>query len=227
MNPARIFAARDFEHLGTIDIERGKDGEVLTFMPQTRYTDASTVALHAYGGGPFCRFRIGRKRHDPGLYVLTLNDVLVYAGECVHVGKRWGPNGYGGISPRNCFHGGQPTNCRVNAAILTEALQGSRIDLWFAAFHGPRTEPCRRNRANPRAKSHLEPSKAATRSACGQDLTSRKSRSLFQTFNHPLAASKAQSGDWSGYRRSLSARSIKPFIPLGSSKGRPRSGPSG
>ena len=100
----------------------------------------SVGALHAYGAGPFCRFRIGRQRHDAGLYVLTLDDVPVYAGECVDVGKRWGPNGYGGISPRNCFQGGQPTNCRVNAAILVEALRGCRIDLWFMIFHGTRDE---------------------------------------------------------------------------------------
>lgn len=140
MSAARTFADRDFEHLGTIELDRGDDGEIRTFMPQARYRDASVGALHAYGAGPFCRFRIGRQRHDAGLYVLTLDDVPVYAGECVDVGKRWGPNGYGGISPRNCFQGGQPTNCRVNAAILVEALRGCRIDLWFMIFHGTRDE---------------------------------------------------------------------------------------
>lgn len=138
MNRGRNFANRDFEYLGTIEVERGKNSEILTFMPQSRYRNASQAQLHAYGIGPFCRFRIGQKRRDPGLYVLTLDDVPVYAGECVDVGKRWGPNGYGGISPRNCFQGGQSTNCRVNAAILVEALLGRRIDLWFANFDGPR-----------------------------------------------------------------------------------------
>jgi hypothetical protein len=36
------------------------------------------------------------------------------------------------------FQGGQPTNCRVNAAILVESLRGCRIDLWFATFDGTR-----------------------------------------------------------------------------------------
>lgn len=132
------FAGRDFEHLGTIELEHDDDGRIRTLMPQARYRNASIAQLHAYGAGPFCRFRIARKRRDAGLYVLTFNDIPVYAGECVDVGKRWGPNGYGGISPRNCFQGGQPTNCRVNAAILVEALLGHRIDLWFVTFDGPR-----------------------------------------------------------------------------------------
>ncbi len=111
----RCFNNRDFEHLGTIELERGADGQVRTFLPQANYFGAALAKLHAYGAGPFCRFRINRKRHDGGLYVLTLDDAPVHAGECVDVGRRWGPNGYGGISPRNCFQGGQPTNCRVNA----------------------------------------------------------------------------------------------------------------
>ncbi len=136
----RCFNNRDFEHLGTIELERGADGQVRTFLPQANYFGAALAKLHAYGAGPFCRFRINRKRHDGGLYVLTLDDAPVHAGECVDVGRRWGPNGYGGISPRNCFQGGQPTNCRVNAVILLEALLGRRLDLWFSPFAGTRED---------------------------------------------------------------------------------------
>jgi hypothetical protein len=39
--------------------------------------------------------------------------------------------GYGLISPRNCFVGGQSTNCRVNALILEAAKQGLRIEILF------------------------------------------------------------------------------------------------
>src|SRR5262245_55166190 len=140
MSAARTFAGRDFDHLGKIELERANDGKIRTFMPQASYRDAAAAVLHANGAGPFCRFRIARKRRDAGLYVLTLDDVPVYAGECIDVGKRWGPNGYGGISPRNCLQGGQPTNCRVNAAIFIESLRGCRIDLWFAVHDGTRDE---------------------------------------------------------------------------------------
>jgi hypothetical protein len=108
--------------------------------PQDRYKDAETTPLHTYGSGPFCRFQIGRSRHEPGHYVLTVDETPVYAGECVNVSKRWGSNGYGGISPRNCFVGGQPTNCRVNAAVLQEAKAGRSIELWFRRFDGDRQD---------------------------------------------------------------------------------------
>lgn len=136
----RRFDDWDFEHLGTIEPDRDDDGRHGALLPQSRFERAATARLHAYGQGPFCRFRIARKRHEAGLYVLTLDDAPVYAGECTDVGKRWGPNGYGGISPRNCFDGGQPTNCRVNAAILAEAQRGGRLDLWFSALSGSRDD---------------------------------------------------------------------------------------
>jgi hypothetical protein len=134
------FSGRIFEHLGEIDPAKDEDGQYLSLSPQARFKGASTSRLHAYGKGPFCRFVIARGRHNPGLYVLTCADYPVYAGECADVGRRWGAGGYGGISPRNCFVGGQATNCRVNAAILAEVQGGQRIDLWFVVFSGSREE---------------------------------------------------------------------------------------
>lgn len=128
----RLFADWYFEHLGRIEPKRGTSGDFLTFMPQDRYANAATSQRNAYGDGPFCQLHIARQRHEPGLYVLTSEEVAVYAGECADVGKRWGVTGYGGIAPKNCFVGGQPTNCRVNAAVLAEAQQGHQLDLWFA-----------------------------------------------------------------------------------------------
>lgn len=132
----RYFDDREFQHMGLILPDTDSTGAVLELMPQHRYKNAATLPLHAYGSGPFCRFRIGRDRKEQGLYVLCLDGDPVYAGECVNLGKRWSSNGYGGISPRNCFVGGQPTNCRVNAAILDATRKGSRIDLWFSQFGG-------------------------------------------------------------------------------------------
>jgi hypothetical protein len=39
--------------------------------------------------------------------------------------------GYGNISPRNCYVGGQPTNCRINSLILEMYKRGSQIELLF------------------------------------------------------------------------------------------------
>lgn len=134
------FGKWEFELLGPIDPECGPDGAILALMPQSRLKNASASELHAYGAGPFCRFKVGRKKTEAGLYVLTMNGLPIYAGECAHVGKRWGPNGYGGISPRNCFRGGQQTNCRINNAIMVEALKGASFALWFVALDGSQDE---------------------------------------------------------------------------------------
>lgn len=130
------FADFDFDCIGSIEPQRGPTGAFIELMPQARYRDAANTPLHAYGSGPFCRFRIGRGLHTAGLYVLTLDVNPVYVGECVDLDKRWGPTGYGGISPRNCFRGGQPTNCRLNAAILASAKEGRKIELWFRQHDG-------------------------------------------------------------------------------------------
>ena len=39
--------------------------------------------------------------------------------------------GYGNISPRNCFVGGQPTNCRINHHIYEQAVNKDEIVLYF------------------------------------------------------------------------------------------------
>jgi hypothetical protein len=137
------FVRWEFESLGSIEPERDETGALIELFPQARYKNAATAILHTYGIGPFCRFRIGQGQNVPGLYVVTLDGTPVYAGECVDLAKRWGPNGYGGISPRNCFVGGQSTNCRLNAAILSEAKAGREIDLWFYGFDGDREDRLR------------------------------------------------------------------------------------
>ena len=39
--------------------------------------------------------------------------------------------GYGNISPRNCFEGGQSTNCRINSDILSLFKLKKSIQLYF------------------------------------------------------------------------------------------------
>ena len=42
----------------------------------------------------------------------------------------------GGISPRNCFAGGQETNCRINNLILEASKGGEETTLWFYRVDG-------------------------------------------------------------------------------------------
>ena len=86
--------------------------------------------LNRYGAGPFCRFRIPRDIRVAGVYVISRNETVLYVGECEHLSQRFNM-GYGQISPRNCFKGGQETNCRINALVLNECLAGHTLSLHF------------------------------------------------------------------------------------------------
>ena len=127
----RWFADLDFGLVGPIEPECGPDGQPREFMPQSRYRHAATTPLNAAGAGPFCRFKIGKGRNQPGLYVLTIDGEATYVGECANLAVRWGLTQYGSISPKNCFRGGQSTNCRINGLILLAAKAGRTIQLWF------------------------------------------------------------------------------------------------
>ena len=64
------------------------------------------------------------------MYVILVDDLIEYVGECDDLFKRFGM-GYGNISPRNCFEGGQPTNCRINSDILSVFKLKKSIQLYF------------------------------------------------------------------------------------------------
>ena len=125
------FAGIEFRFVETIKPERDAMGTVRNYAPQEGYDNVKALPLHAYGGGPFCKFRVAKGIHESGCYVLTRDGTPVYAGKCVSLDKRWGANGYGSISPRNCFSGGQSTNCRINTLVLKAALLGNLLELWF------------------------------------------------------------------------------------------------
>ena len=125
-----------FARVGTIEPDTTEDGEVRPYMPQARFQNTNGLPLNKYGHGPFCRFRVARGWREPGVYVLTSRGTPVYVGEAQNLEDRYGPNGYGNISPRNCFKGGQETNCRLNALILAETVAGAQLVLWFRPVDG-------------------------------------------------------------------------------------------
>ena len=119
-----------FRYVCSIEPEREPSGNVITFMPQSKYANTDNLPLNKYGRGPFCKFKIPRNIEYPGVYALVIENDLKYIGECAELSSRFNM-GYGNISPRNCFIGGQETNCRINHLILIEILAGSKITLWF------------------------------------------------------------------------------------------------
>ena len=109
---------------------KSENGKIKEDAPQNRYKNYKKLKLHKYGNGKFCSLFPVKVGHDEGTYILTINGIPYYVGECVDLYKRfnWG---YGKISPRNCYEGGQQTNCRINKEILEALKNGKRILLYF------------------------------------------------------------------------------------------------
>jgi len=75
--------------------------------------------LNSYGDGTYCKFWIERSEHSDrkGLYCFGLAGELEYIGKTTSsFGKRIN-QGYGTISPKNCYLDGQATNCHLNSLI--------------------------------------------------------------------------------------------------------------
>lgn len=127
----RSFGRYEFSLFGSIEPERRSDGTIMEYMPQARYANAKTTPLNPNGSGPFCRFSIARNIKHPGVYVVTQDGTPVYVGKSANLSERWGSTGYGNISPKNCFKGGQSTSCKVNHNILLGSKADKHLELWF------------------------------------------------------------------------------------------------
>jgi len=75
--------------------------------------------LNPYGDKTFSRFRLLNKKHHKlkGVYGFFYKEKLVYVGRCRDSMKKRINNGYGKISPKNCYKDGQSTNCKINALV--------------------------------------------------------------------------------------------------------------
>ncbi len=122
----------EFQFVCNLEPEVGPDGTAVSLMPQPHYKNANNLLLNTYGAGPFCKFRIPRQFTTSGVYALVIGGSIKYIGECVNLSSRYN-SGYGNISPRNCFKGGQETNCRLNNRIYKEVHLGRQVELWFHA----------------------------------------------------------------------------------------------
>lgn len=123
-------AGYDFAFVETLTPERTASGAILELSPQERYEKAGTSRLHNYGHGTFCKFRISVPEGLVGVYAMVVDGVVSYIGECTDLRNRFN-YGYGNISPKNCYVGGQATNCHLNQRILNVTKDGGRVDLYF------------------------------------------------------------------------------------------------
>lgn len=122
----------EFRYVCNLKPEVGADGLVVSLMPQRRYENTRNLPLNSYGAGPFCKFRIPRQFKACGVYALIVEGSVKYIGECINLSSRYNA-GYGNISPRNCFKGGQEKNCRINALVHAEFNHGREVELWSHA----------------------------------------------------------------------------------------------
>jgi hypothetical protein len=125
---ALVLGGRDFALVQHLAPERNEEGAIREVSPQGRYKKA--IPLHQYGHGTFCAFRIAVPAGLVGVYALVVDGSVRYLGECADLGTRFN-GGYGTISPRNCYVGGQSTNCKINRRVLDVSKAGGRVDLYF------------------------------------------------------------------------------------------------
>lgn len=121
----------DFKFIQKIEPVVDKDGNIKEFQPQNKYKNDKNLELNKYGEGSFCKFSINPIWSGvSGVYAFFINTELVYTGQCIDFAKRFN-QGYGYISARNCFAGGQSTNCKINKLVLNSVKENKDVELYF------------------------------------------------------------------------------------------------
>ena len=110
-------------------IPQCENGRVKEYTPQKEYSKCNGLPLGPNGSGTFCRFSI-RAHPIPGVYLWVVGNKIIYIGETSNLQRRFN-NGYGIISPRNCYVGGQSTNCKMNKVVMEYYKNGTPISLYF------------------------------------------------------------------------------------------------
>jgi len=75
--------------------------------------------LNGHGDNVFCDFSIAKMipSKAKGIYCFTVGEVIKYFGRSHDPFEKRLNQGYGHISPKNCYRDGQSTNCHVNSII--------------------------------------------------------------------------------------------------------------
>lgn len=106
-----------------------ENGLIKEYAPQNQYANHDNLPVGPNGSGTFCRFSI-QAPAAPGVYLWVVAGDIIYIGETANLSKRFN-SGYGNISPRNCYIGGQSTNCKMNKVVMEYYKKGQMIDLYF------------------------------------------------------------------------------------------------
>ena len=106
------------------------NGKAIAYAPQQRYNNTQNLPLLPEGDGEFCRFCLPGLTAVAGVYAWISKNEVVYIGETRNMKYRFN-NGYGIISPRNCYKGGQKTNCKMNKVAMNCYNSGAPVKLYF------------------------------------------------------------------------------------------------
>jgi len=124
-----VVAGYEFHFIQHLLPECDAKGDVVKYYPQDRYDNNKNLKLSYDGNGAFCRFSIDADA-CPGVYIWLADNNIIYIGETDNLRRRFNM-GYGCISPRKCFVGGQSTNCKMNKVVLNLYEQGKKVSLFF------------------------------------------------------------------------------------------------
>lgn len=131
VNPIYIGGYR-FVFVQELRPELDISGSVYTYQPQGKYANKKKLPLLPEAvGAEFCRFRLKNAEDVSGVYAwVSGGDNVIYIGETKRLRTRF-YSGYGIISPRNCYKGGQKTNCKMNKVVLEYYRAGTELYLYF------------------------------------------------------------------------------------------------
>lgn len=130
-----------FKLTAGIELEIDKCGIPLEYNPAERYENKRSLKLNAYGDKPFCQFTLkpyglaDLSIYQPGVYAIAGAYVKYIGKTNVSLHQRF--NGYGSIQPRNCYEGGQSTNCRINHNVLEDVKTGEALWVYFHETREP------------------------------------------------------------------------------------------
>ena len=120
----------EFKKFCTLDLIPNRNG-VFFYSPQGNY---KYVKNYAYledvdENTIFCKFKPDLPKIK-GVYLWVSDNEIIYIGEGVNLRSRFN-SGYGNISPRNCFKGGQSTNVKMNRIALSYLKNNRPIDIYI------------------------------------------------------------------------------------------------
>lgn len=130
-----LIGGYEFVHGSAIDLGRNEDGTPFLYNPGPDYKNIKNHPLHEWGAGPFVLLQLTpRPPQVQGVYAVVMNGTqIMYVGQAER--SFWGRwrSGAARISSRNCFKGGQSTNCYLNIQIHQSVVAGRVIDLFVLA----------------------------------------------------------------------------------------------